>query len=198
MDAFKQKFGEQNPEEREKRKKQLIGINFFQLALCLAMVIIGVQYNDLEDCRSGEAPKYLLLGGGIVLATTAMKLIAYLTPCKWDDKIVDILTPIADFAGLVVTIWGSVVVFGKFLAQKLNRIEFQRSQFLGAYSTWEYVDKESHNYCAYTPYMFAFVLLIIQWCILPFIFCCTCCFCCFGVLYGLISSSDEPSPRGDA
>ena len=112
MDALKQKFGEQNPEERDKRKKQLIGINFFQLALCLTMVIIGVQYNDLEDCRSGEAPKYLLLGGGIVLATTAMKLIAYLTPWKWDDKIVDILTPIADFAGLVVTIWGSVVVFG--------------------------------------------------------------------------------------
>ena len=114
MDALKQKFGEQNPEERDRRKKQLIGINFFQLALCLTMVIIGVQYNDLEDCRSGDAPKYLLLGGGIVLATTAMKLIAYLTPWKWDDKIVDILTPIADFAGLVVTIWGSVVVFGNY------------------------------------------------------------------------------------
>ena len=62
MDALKQKFGEQNPEERDRRKKQLIGINFFQLALCLTMVIIGVQYNDLEDCRSGDAPKYLLLG----------------------------------------------------------------------------------------------------------------------------------------
>ena len=83
-----------------------------------------------------------------------------------------------------------------FLARKFKLIfSFSIS---GAYSTWEYEDKESHYYCAYTPYMLAFVLLIIQWCILPFIFCCTCCFCCFGVLYGLINSSDEPSPKGDA
>ena len=109
MDAFKKQFGEQNPEERQKRKKKLVGLNFTQLALRLAMLIIGVQYNDPEDCRSGDsmhAPQYLLYGGGIVLAMTILKLIAYLTPWKWDDKIVDILTPIADFAGLVVTIWG--------------------------------------------------------------------------------------------
>ena len=71
MDALKQKFGEQNPEERDRRKKQLIGINFFQLALCLTMVIIGVQYNDLEDCRSGDAPKYLLLGRVLDIMSSA-------------------------------------------------------------------------------------------------------------------------------
>jgi hypothetical protein len=54
-----------------------------------------------------------MLGGGIVLATTALKLIAYLTPCEWDDKIVAIISPLADFANFCVLIWGSVVVFGK-------------------------------------------------------------------------------------
>ena len=121
---FQKQFGEQNPEERQKRKKKLVGLNFTQLALCLAMVIIGVQYNDQEDCRSGDsmhAPQYLLYGGGIVLVMTILNLVAYLTPCQWDDKIVDILEPIADFTGLVVTIWGSVVIFGNSHCLKITQ-----------------------------------------------------------------------------
>ena len=31
------------------------------------------------------------------------------------------------------------------------------------YSTWEYDDKSSEQFCEYTPFMFAFVHLIIQW-----------------------------------
>ena len=85
MDALKQKFGEQNPEERDRRKKQLIGINFFQLALCLTMVIIGVQYNDLEDCRSGDAPKYLLLGRVLIIMSSATCVAAIFFLDLFDD-----------------------------------------------------------------------------------------------------------------
>ena len=110
---MKKQFGQEEPEARQKRQKQLVGVNFVNLALNIAMVVIGVQYNNEEDCRNGDAPKYLLIGGSIILAMSAMKIIAFLTPWKWDDKIVDILTPLADLTSFVVTIWGSVVVFGK-------------------------------------------------------------------------------------
>jgi hypothetical protein len=33
----------------------------------------------------------------------------------------------------------------------------------GAYSTWNYEDPTSSGYCGYTPYLFAFVLLILSW-----------------------------------
>ena len=33
----------------------------------------------------------------------------------------------------------------------------------GAYSNWEYNDKSSENFCEYTPFMFAFVILILEW-----------------------------------
>ena len=61
-----------------------------------------------------KATTFLILGGGIVCATTVLKLIAILTPCEYDDKIMDILSPIADFTHFCIIIWGSVVVFGKF------------------------------------------------------------------------------------
>ena len=59
---MKKQFGEEEPEARQKRQKQLVGVNFVSLALNIAMVVIGVQYNNEEDCRSGDAPKYLLIG----------------------------------------------------------------------------------------------------------------------------------------
>merc|ERR1719464_1156351 len=44
---------------------------------------------------------------------------------------------------IVIVIWGFAVIFPE-------------------YATWEYLDQNSDNYCHYTPFMFAFVLLIIQ------------------------------------
>lgn len=112
MDAtMRKKFAEESSADRKKRQKQMLFPNVFNLALCIAMVIVGAQYKD--DCRDGNAPLFLMLGGGIVLATTAFKLIAYFTPCETDDKIAVILEPVADLANFVVLIWGSVVIFGK-------------------------------------------------------------------------------------
>merc|ERR1712228_441578 len=56
---------------------------------------------------------------------------------------------------LGLAIWGSVVVFG-------------------AYSEWSYEGDVGPNYCDYTCFMFAFVLLILRWLIMPFAICCGC------------------------
>ena len=37
-----------------------------------------------------KAPTLLILGGGIVCATTVLKLIAMLMPCEYDDKMCEI------------------------------------------------------------------------------------------------------------
>ena len=73
MDALKKKFGEESPEERQKRKHTILCTNALNLALCTAMVVVGLQYNSEEDCRHGSAPLFLILGGGIVLGTSILK-----------------------------------------------------------------------------------------------------------------------------
>ena len=45
-------------------------------------------------------------------------------------------------------------------------------------------------YCAYTPYMFAYVVLVLQWIFLPILLCCSCMivwtmFCAFGPCGGI-------------
>ena len=60
------------------------------------------------------------------------------------------------------------------------------------------------NYCAYTPFMFAFVILIFQWVLFPLLICCECmvicAVCCVGVAaagsatYSATATSD-PSTR---
>ena len=46
----------------------------------------------------------------------------------------------------------------------------------GQYSTWVYDPQlaGTEDYCAYTPYMYSFVMLIIGWCTLPFVIFCFC------------------------
>ena len=59
---------------------------------------------------------FLMVAGCIGTTLNILSLIAKLTPCEQDDKIVRGLSPLvalANLAMLGVTIWGSVVVFGK-------------------------------------------------------------------------------------
>ncbi len=79
--------------------------NYKDLFKCL-------QYRDDKYCRN-DAPLFLLIGGGITLGMTALKLVAWLTPCECDDKLANFLSPLANLANFCVLIWGSVVVFGK-------------------------------------------------------------------------------------
>ena len=53
-------------------------------------------------------------------------------------------TSIMILADLIVVIWGSVVVFSN-------------------YAWWSYTDTTSPTYCAHTPMLFAFVLLLVSW-----------------------------------
>ena len=48
--------------------------------------------------------------------------------------------------------------------------------FKGWYSSWtsDASNPEALNYCAHTPFMYSFVMLILGWVSLPFIFCCLC------------------------
>ena len=56
---------------------------------------------------------YLMVAGGILFTMEVLVVLAACTPCDADDKIVLYLMPIVALAMFAVTIWGSVVVFGK-------------------------------------------------------------------------------------
>ena len=64
---------------------------------------------------------YLMVGGGILFTFEVLFILASLTPCDADDKLVLGLFPIVTLTMFAVTIWGSVVVFGK-LNEYLNLI----------------------------------------------------------------------------
>ena len=56
---------------------------------------------------------YLMVAGGILFTMEVLVVLAACTSCDTDDKIVLCLMPIVALAMFAVTIWGSVVVFGK-------------------------------------------------------------------------------------
>ena len=72
---------------------------------------------------------YLMVAGGIITTMNILVLIAYLTPCDEDDKIVASLWPIVSLGMFAFSIWGSVVVFGK-LNEYLTLLENENSDLL--------------------------------------------------------------------
>merc|ERR1711872_520516 len=71
------------------------------------------------------------------------------------------------FADLAVVIWGSVVVFGSW------------AHWTDDYQLYS-EEPEKYNYCPYQPMMFAFVILILKWVLIPALLACAiCCACCF-------------------
>jgi len=159
MEAMKAKYSEESPEEQQKRKRQLLFPAFINFAVGIAMLVIGIVYDDQDT--NGAATDFLMIGGGVLLATNLIKLVAYATPCKQDDKVADVITPILDLAYFIIVIWGSVKVFS-------------------AYSTWtdEEEFKELETYCPGPPFMMAFVTLICFWILFPLMCCCGCVAAC--------------------
>ena len=51
MDSMKERFGNESPEDKQKRKKQLVLPNVGTLAVCIAMLAVGLSYNSEEDCK---------------------------------------------------------------------------------------------------------------------------------------------------
>ena len=71
-------------------------------------LFLGYQYED--DCNVNAA-NFLLLGGGIVLAISALNVV--ICCCCDGDILAIFLTPLACFAHFVVMIWGTITIFGK-------------------------------------------------------------------------------------
>lgn len=143
------------------------------LGLAIAMIAVGVSYSEEKYCEFG-AVTYLYYGGILSLIANGIGLLS--TIAKWcalrDGHISageSCALGILGFAAfivliceIVVLIWGSVVVFGN-------------------YAEWTYMEKEvgTDGYCDYTPMMFAFVLLILKWILMPLTILCAClCACC--------------------
>ena len=122
----------------------LISNGIIKLALSIAMIVIGDQYNTLDAC-SFQISQVLEVMGGLMLFNAILFIILGLAFCT---ETIDcgaicaiVVTCLAQFG---VQIWASVIVFG-------------------AYQTWDCEDKSSENFCEYTPFMLAFVILIIKW-----------------------------------
>ena len=194
MDRFRAKVEKQqvaSPEEKKRQQRALLVPNVVSILLFLPMVVVGYQNEGKCDMN---APLYLLIGGGLGLGMTLLKIIAILTPSDCDDKFVNGLMPLAGLFSIGVTIWGSIVVFG-------------------AYSSWTYTAENQDNkddellYCPYTPFMLAFVLLIVEWVLKPFLLCCECLMACLSCCTGsaakstteyeataTLESGEKPSP----
>lgn len=89
----------------------------------------------------------------------------------------------------------NLVTFSEILKVCLRNIIFCLNE-KGAYATWTYDNIEDPHYCEYTPFKFAFVLLILKWVLAPIILCLECFLCC-GLFYVLLSTAnkDGPTPR---
>jgi len=142
------------------------------LGLAIAMVYIGVSYSGESPlyCKFG-AVDYLYYAGILSLLVNGIGILSSLA--QWcplrDGKIsagedcgLNILRFFVVICDFVVVIWGSVVVFGN-------------------YAEWTYneADLEMDGYCDYTPMIFAFVLLVVKWTLIPVTILCNClCACC--------------------
>lgn len=164
--------------DAKKHKKQHVCGNLVQCMCGIVMLSIGgVYYNDCDF----DATTYLVVGGSIMLITNILVILAILTPMEWDDKLTKALQPVIGLVQFCIFIWGTIVVFGHYSGWSYD--EQYRKQLL----TPVPVDGDEVYFCAYTPFMFAFVQLILTWVLLPLIcgLCCccacltACCACCF-------------------
>jgi len=142
------------------------GYGGLSILLGALMVWQGTKHGD--DCNNGAA-HFLYVGGIVILIANSLGLLAEIAHSlamkdgviskgeKCGLCLITIMKGMMSFVNLCVTLWGSIVVFG-------------------AYAYWTY-DKEQAAeayYCPYSPMIFAFVFLIIQWILLPFMIACAC------------------------
>jgi len=166
---------EQGGLSAEQGEKSQTGYSVFQIVIGALMLWQGLK-NQGEDgtytemCPNGAA-EYLYIAGILLLVINLVGLIAVISQkCAMKDgkvtfgeqcglNFLSFITGMMWLGDLGLAIWGSVVVFG-------------------AYSTWTYAEAENTEgntvFCDYTCFMFAFVLLILRWCTMPFAICCGC------------------------
>lgn len=133
------------------------------------MTAVGYTYKD--ECNNGAAE--WLAHFGIVLLCSEVIVIMTSICCYTDNRgeqsmCFNCATLINVVINVMVTIWGSVVVFG-------------------AWADWtDNVDEiDENNYCHKVPMLTAFILLILRWVLVPTILCCCCC-AAFGLGVGMM------------
>ena len=133
--------------------KNITAIRGLHLALAISMLVIGDRYNKEDLCRL-DAPYCMLVLGGLTLGF-AIGGVLHLLFCSWSCTFLDgserngnwfaaigyIGIYLAYFGGLI---WATVRVFS-------------------SYNEWTYEDKKSETYCEYTPFVFAMVMVIVNW-----------------------------------
>ena len=124
------------------------------LALHSAMVGVGNSYTDGDgvdsECKL-QGVYFLKVAGGFGITMDILGIIfncININISKGDDvgQGGAACGCVAMIGNFVIFIWGSVIIFGP-------------------YQNWTYSDEDQMNeyYCAYTPYMFSFVMLILGW-----------------------------------
>ena len=145
------------------------GFSLFGMLLGCFMLAIGYHY--LDDCQNGAA-NWLLIAGilelfiqaFIVLAKICQKVSNKVGKGSCDETSIDAFNSFAiavlAIFEIAILIWGSVVVFG-------------------VWSKWTRESPSSKNYCAFTPMMSAFIILIIKWVLMPGVIVILCILVCF-------------------
>ena len=72
------------------------------------------------------------------------------------------LTALVYCCGTFGALWLFLVSFGKSQSNCKNTL-FKIHDLAGRYSYWNHEDKASKYYCAQTPFLFAFIVLITRW-----------------------------------
>jgi len=125
----------------------LLVLNFFRILILavpisvyLAMIVIGVQYNVPAKCRLNHVTEYLIIGGSFRLALTLMSLATRLKP----------LRPAASLSSFLEV---SILIYGTYVIRT-------------KYDLWDHKDSSSPHFCAFVPFMLAFVCIIVDWVLL--------------------------------
>lgn len=154
--------------------------SFISLVISIPMICVGNAYWNW--CKVG-ASAYLyhsgILGLVVAIVNTLFAIGVYICRmCSPDGKTKFALTLSIGIAEIVRMIWGFVIVFPA----------YEHVEYHGNYSALDgqiynpyYVDLDTspEYYCEYTPFMFAFVLLVIEAVLISLGAFCGCCVGCF-------------------
>jgi len=202
MEKFQSEEFKQNSQTSEK------GYSIVQAILAGVMVAIGYNYTWMHWKESGHedvsptednlcpngAAWWLWIAGICLLVSNSINGWAKMyKKCAERDGKIDCgekvgmavnsfssgVMTIVDFAMLI---WGSIVVFGAWA---------NWTDDFDAYKA----NPEELNFCAHTPMMTAFVILILKWVLIPVMiaitcFCACCCACCCG-MFGASSQQNQ-------
>jgi len=107
----------------------------------ISMVAVGASYDDPTECAL-PAPHVLKVLGGVGIVFGLLMMCA--APCG--EGAMGVVYGISRFVKLILQIWASVLIFGPYNEWRIEG-HVEGSKF----------------FCHETPYMFAFVMIIINW-----------------------------------